>query len=82
MDPIAHSFYMRNTPMPLSIAFLDGGGGVVSTADMTPCDDVAGCPLYHAAAPYRAAIEVPIGGLAALGIETGSTVTDQHATCG
>jgi uncharacterized membrane protein (UPF0127 family) len=82
IDNVANSFYMRNTPMPLSIAFLDGVGGVVSTADMTPCGDVAGCPLYHATGPYRSAIEVPFGQLSALGIGSGSTVTDQHATCG
>lgn len=82
MDHIANFFYMRNTPMPLSIAFLDGAGGVVSTADMAPCDDVAGCPEYHAAAPYRATIEVPQGRLASLGIEPGATITDQNTTCG
>jgi uncharacterized membrane protein (UPF0127 family) len=76
VDHVANYFYMRNTPMPLSIAFLDAAGAVVSTADMAPCDDVAGCPEYHAAAPYRATIEVPQGRLASLGIEAGSTITD------
>ena len=46
-------FYMRNTPMPLSIAWFDADGAVVSTADMAPCDDRDGCPLYPAAGPYR-----------------------------
>ena len=32
-------FYMRNTPMPLSIAFIASNGDVVSTTDMAPCDD-------------------------------------------
>jgi uncharacterized membrane protein (UPF0127 family) len=81
IDHVANYFYMRNTPMPLSIAFLDGAGGVVSTADMAPCDDVAGCPEYHAAGPYRATIEVPQGRLASLGIEPGSTITDKHTAC-
>ena len=80
-DHVANYFYMRNTPMPLSIAFLDSTGGVVSTADMAPCDDIAGCPEYHAAAPYRSTIEVPQGRLASLGIEPGSTITDKHTTC-
>jgi uncharacterized membrane protein (UPF0127 family) len=74
-------FYMRNTPMPLSIAFIASNGDVVSTTDMAPCDDTAGCPLYRAAAPYRTAIEVPQGHLARLGIEPGANVTDDERRC-
>jgi hypothetical protein len=66
------SFYMRNTPTPLSIAFVDAGGQVVSTADMEPCADVEGCPTYAAEGPYRFAVEVPQGELPTLGIEPGS----------
>jgi uncharacterized membrane protein (UPF0127 family) len=74
-------FYMRNTPMPLSIAFIASNGDVVSTTDMAPCDDVGGCPLYSAAAPYRFAIEVPQGQLRHLGIEAGAKVTDDARSC-
>jgi len=75
------SFYMRNTPMPLSIAFVDSSGKLVSTADMSPCEDRDGCALYNAAAPYRIAIEVPQGRLGRLGIEPGATVTDDARPC-
>jgi uncharacterized membrane protein (UPF0127 family) len=74
-------FYMRNTPMPLSIAFVDGTGKVVTTADMTPCEDVDGCQLYPAAAPYRVAIEVPQGELARLHIGSDATVADDRHAC-
>jgi uncharacterized membrane protein (UPF0127 family) len=74
-------FYMRNTPMPLSIAFIASNGDVVSTTDMAPCDDRAGCPLYSAARPYRIAIEVPQGQLGRLGIEPGAKVTDDARSC-
>jgi uncharacterized membrane protein (UPF0127 family) len=74
-------FYMRNTPMPLSIAFVSSDGKVVSTTDMAPCADRGDCPLYSAKGPYRTAIEVPQGGLTRLGIETGVVVTDDHRTC-
>jgi uncharacterized membrane protein (UPF0127 family) len=62
------SYWMRNTPMPLSIAFVDVGGRIVSTADMSPCGNRTDCPVYPAAGPYRYAIEVPKGRLARLGL--------------
>ncbi len=78
---VSDQFYMRNTPMPLSIAWIDKAGAVVSTADMAPCADREGCPLYAAAGPYRMAIEVPKGRLASLGIVKGTTVI-LSGTCG
>jgi uncharacterized membrane protein (UPF0127 family) len=70
-----NSYYMRGTPMPLSIAWIDGDGGLVSTADMAPCEDREGCPVYPPGGAYRLAIEVPQGGLGALGIVPGSDTT-------
>ncbi len=67
-------FYMRGTPTPLSIAWIDSEGAVVSTANMAPCADKEGCRLYSAARPYRMAIEVPQGALARLGIVPGARV--------
>ena len=67
-------FYMRNTPLPLSIAWFDSGGRFVSATDMGPCPDRPGCPEYAAAGPYRTAIEVRKGGLRALGIGHGSSI--------
>lgn len=66
------AFHMRNTPMPLSIAWFSSGGDLVSTADMAPCLDSNDCPVYAAAGPYRYAIEVPQGQLDALGIVAGA----------
>jgi uncharacterized membrane protein (UPF0127 family) len=66
------SFYMRNTPTPLSIAWFDADGELVSTADMEPCDDVEGCPTYPPAGSYRFALEVPMGELADMGVADGS----------
>lgn len=69
------TFYMRNVPMPLSIAWFDAGGRLVSTADMEPCPDQDGCPQYSAAGPYRFAVEVEKGGLSRLGIGEGSVLS-------
>jgi hypothetical protein len=70
------AFYMKDTLIPLSIAWFDGATHFVSEASMTPCPpDVASCPLFSAASPYTVAIEVPEGGLARLGIGPGSSIT-------
>jgi uncharacterized membrane protein (UPF0127 family) len=73
-EDVSNGFYMRNTPTPLSIAWIDAAGAVVSTTDMAPCEDRDGCPTYGAAGPYRTAIEVFQGNLSALGIAPGATV--------
>ncbi len=72
---VTNGFYMRNTPMPLSIAWISADGRVVSTADMAPCGDRADCRTYAPAGPYQTAIEVPAGGLADLGITDGARVS-------
>jgi uncharacterized membrane protein (UPF0127 family) len=72
---VAHGFYMRNTPMPLSIAWLSADGELVDRADMEPCEDREGCPVYTPAGPYRFAVEVPMGGLGDLGIGPGARVS-------
>ena len=84
-DDATERYWMRNTPMPLSIAWVDGAGHVVATADMPPCGDDPNCPSYPEAGPpppYRMAIEVPQGKLQELGIVDGSTITDNKNACG
>lgn len=80
-DPVDGAFYMRNTPMPLSIAYFDATGAFVSATDMTPCDDVERCPTYPAASPFRYAVEVPEGVLSDVGIAEGSSVAVTGRTC-
>jgi uncharacterized membrane protein (UPF0127 family) len=75
------AFYMRDTPMPLSIAYLGADGRQVSAVDMTPCADVDNCPLYFAAGPYRLAVEVPRGALPTLGITDTSVLTVTGEKC-
>jgi uncharacterized membrane protein (UPF0127 family) len=68
------SFYMRNTPTPLSIAWFDADGTLVSMADMDPCPDIEGCPTYPSGGSYRFALEVPQGSLEDVGVVGGSRV--------
>ena len=63
-EDVQNAFYMRNTPMPLSIAWIAADGSVVTITDMEPCEDRDGCPSYAPSGPYRYAIEVPQGDLA------------------
>ena len=69
------TFWMRNTPMPLSIAFFDDVGRFVSSADMEPCGDRDDCPTTSSAGPARYALEMPQGMLPSLGIASGSVLT-------
>ena len=63
-------FWMRDTPMPLSIAYLDAEGAIVSTADMDPCLDLGDqCPGYPPDGVYNDTVEVPQGGLETLGLD-------------
>jgi uncharacterized membrane protein (UPF0127 family) len=80
-DDVQENFWMRNTPMALSIAYVNHDGGIVSTADMAPCADSPDCPNYPPAGPYRVAIEVPQGRLPDLGIVEGSTIREQTGPC-
>lgn len=75
-EPTAGSFYMFQTPSPLSIAWFSVDGAHVGSADMDPClDTPAGeCPLYSPDAEYDLAIEVFDGGLEPLGLVAGSRV--------
>ncbi len=57
---VTSRFTMRNTLIPLRIAFFDADGFVVSTADMMPCETEE-CPTYGASGPYASAVELPAG---------------------
>lgn len=68
------SFFMKDTLIPLSIAFFDATGRFVSSADMPPCGDQPECPTYSARGRFRYALEVPEGDLPRLGIGSGARI--------
>jgi uncharacterized membrane protein (UPF0127 family) len=68
-------FWMKDTFLPLSIAWFDRTGDFVSSTSMEPCPaDSQSCPSYPPAGPYRLALETMEGRLTELGLEPGSRV--------
>jgi len=75
-SPVNVGFWMKDTPLPLSIAYFDGDGRFVSAVDMAPCLGRGNnCPSYPASGPFRYALEVAQGGLGALGVGPGAVLT-------
>jgi uncharacterized protein len=72
-EDVAEAFWMKNTLVPLSIAFVAADGRVVSVAEMTPCE-ADPCPSYAPAGPYRYAVELAAGAFPAAGVGEGANV--------
>lgn len=62
------SFWMRNTPAPLDLAFLDDAYVIISIRRMEPLDET----LVGSGAPTAVALEVRRGWFAERGIEAGA----------
>ena len=63
--------WMRNTYVPLSVAFIDERGVIVNIADMQPQSDDSHC----ASRPARYALEMNRGWFAAKGIKPGAKLS-------
>lgn len=68
--PRPQSFWMRNTFIPLSIAFIDTSGRIVNIEDMAPQDDRS----TWSAGPALYALEMKKGWFAQKGIRPGAKV--------
>ncbi len=64
------SFWMRNTYMPLSIAFIDAQGTILNIEDMAPKDE----RMTWSAGPALYALEMRKGWFAQKGIGPGARV--------
>jgi len=71
---VSGAFYMKNTLIPLSIAFWDGAGRIVSIMDMEPCE-ADPCPLYDPQTSYVGALEVNQGAFEAWGVAEGDLIS-------
>jgi uncharacterized membrane protein (UPF0127 family) len=70
------SFWMKDTLIPLSIAFFDRGGRIVSILDMEPCRTLV-CDLYPSGAPASGALEVNQGFFEEHGVRVGDRIDVQ-----
>ena len=69
-SPSQQCFWMRNTLLPLSIAFLRDDGTVVNIDDMKPQTDDSHCSHQ----PVRFVLEMNVGWFAKRGIKAGSVI--------
>ena len=69
---------MKNTLIPLSIAFYDRRGRIVRILDMTPCR-ADPCPVYDPRATYRYALEVNRGAFKRWKVHMGDRIVVHRA---
>lgn len=67
------AFWMKDTLIPLSIAFWEEDGDITDILDMRPCRSDP-CALYRASEPFVGAIEMNRGAFDRLGVEVGDTI--------
>lgn len=69
-EKAGHCFWMRNTDLPLSIAFLADDGSIVNIEDMKPQTEDNHCPR----AAVRYALEMNKGWFAQKGLKPGAKI--------
>ncbi len=69
-EEIDASFWMKNTRIPLSIAFFSAEGKILKIMDMDPCTQDP-CPKYSPGVFYRGALEVNQGWFSRHGVKEG-----------
>ncbi len=69
-QPQRHCMWMKNTLLPLSVAFLDDEGRILNVEDMQPQTEDNHC----AAKPARFALEMNLGWFRQKGVKPGQTI--------
>lgn len=73
-ESVSIPFYMKDTLIPLSIAFVAADGVIVDIQDMQPLTET----LHHPAKPYKYSLEVNQGWFERHGIKVGDKVELQR----
>jgi uncharacterized protein len=72
-EPVVSTFWMKDTLIPLSIAFWDDHDRIISILAMDPCTEEP-CPSYGPDEPFVGAVEVARGTFERHGIAPGDRV--------
>jgi hypothetical protein len=70
-EDVSYAFYMANTLIPLSVAWIDSSGTIVDIQDMQPLTE----DLHYSRKPYRWALEVNQGYFTRHGVAIGDRVS-------
>lgn len=78
-EPQRGGFWMKNTLIPLSIAFFDEHGEILRILDMEPCRRDP-CRVYDPGVSYTGALEVNRGAFERWGVEVGDVLRLQNVS--
>jgi len=67
-----HAMWMKNTPLPLSVAFIDEKGVILNIEEMKPFTDA----IHAATKPAKYALEMNSGWFNQKGIKAGDIITN------
>ena len=70
---VSNGFWMKNTLIPLDIAFYDGRGRILRILTMQPCRRDP-CKVYDPGVSYRAALEVNAGSFRRWEVKAGDRI--------
>jgi uncharacterized membrane protein (UPF0127 family) len=79
--PVDSTFWMKDTLVPLSVAFVDESGHVIDILDMQPCASDP-CPSYGIDEPFVLAIEANLGWFDGHGVGAGDRAELQRSPDG
>jgi uncharacterized protein len=75
--PHRTSFYMRNTHVPLSCAYIDSDGAILEIHDLKPLDET---PVYAKSEQVQYVLEVKQGWFERNGVRIGAIVRTEHGS--
>ncbi|MCS7201279.1 MAG: DUF192 domain-containing protein [Dictyoglomus sp.] len=72
-EDVNYGFWMKNTYIPLEIAFIDSNKTIFNIQKMYPCNEKE-CKIYYSPKPYRYALEVKMGFFKKFGFKEGAKI--------
>ena len=76
-QPVNVSFYMKNTYVPLSCAYIDSEGTILEIHDLKPLEET---PVYSRSDKIQYVLEVKQGWFDRNGIRVGTVVRTEHGS--